>query len=131
MQNSVMLFTFFSFLTGNTFFGQIWSKKSEHINLDWNLVPRLIRISRIQWWCSCFWFLTRNTLFAQIWSIKSELSDQAKIWKTILWKLIYIFLQNDKAAWEKLNLYYLSKKKVSPTCHASLKLRTCFNGKYS
>ena len=27
MQNSMMLFIFFLFLTGNTLFGQIWSKK--------------------------------------------------------------------------------------------------------
>ena len=121
----------FSFSTGNTYFGWMWFKKSKNINLDWNLVPRLIGICGIQWWCSHFWFLTGSTLFGQIWSIKSELPDQAEIWKTILWKLIYIFLQNDKAAWEKLNLYYLNKKKASPTCHTSLKLRTCLNGKYS
>ena len=30
-------------------------------SLSWNLIPRLIRICRIQWWCSLF--LTRSILF--------------------------------------------------------------------
>ena len=33
------------------------------IFLSWNLVPWLIRICRIQWWCSLFLFYTGNTLF--------------------------------------------------------------------
>ena len=36
-------------------FGQIWSKKLK-FSWSWNLVPRLIQIWRIQWWCSLFWF---------------------------------------------------------------------------
>ena len=33
------------------------------VSLRRNLVARLIRISRIQWWCSLFLFETGNTLF--------------------------------------------------------------------
>ena len=130
MQNSMMLLTFFVFDWKYSFWANL-VQKVKIISFIWNLVPKLVRVCRIQWWCSLFWFLTGNTLFGQIWSIWSELSDQAEIVKTLLWKLINIFLQNDKAAWEKLKLYYLSKKKASPTCHASLKLRRCLNGKYS
>ena len=146
MQNSMWCLLFL-FLIGNSLFGQIWSRKSKLLSLSWNLVPKLIRICRIQWWCSLFcfwsempflgkcgpkclnchlrlnllaslvricriiwwsllfWFFAGSALLGEIWSIKSKLSDQAGIWKLILWKLIYIFLQNDKAAWEKLNLY--------------------------
>ena len=32
-------------------------------NLVRNLVPRLIQICRIQWWCSIFLFYTENTIF--------------------------------------------------------------------
>ena len=76
----------FYVLTGNTLFGQIWSEKSKFeytefnggvhfFCLDWkqpfwanvvqkikivslsrNLVPKLIRICRIQWWYSLFLF---------------------------------------------------------------------------
>ena len=46
MQNSVMMFTFL-FLTGNTLFGQIWSKKIKIISLSWNLVTTLIRTCTI------------------------------------------------------------------------------------
>ena len=47
----------FLFLSGNTLFAQIWSKKIKILTLSWNLVPTLIRTCRIQWWCSffCFW----------------------------------------------------------------------------
>ena len=41
-------------------------QKSKTASLGWNLVIRLIRIHRNQWWCSLFLFLTRNTLFRQI-----------------------------------------------------------------
>ena len=44
------------------------------VTLSWNLVRRLIRICRIQWWCSFFLFLIGNTLFGQIWTKKSKLS---------------------------------------------------------
>ena len=39
-------------------------KKSEIANLSWNLVPWLIRICRIQWWCSFFLLYTENTLLS-------------------------------------------------------------------
>ena len=86
----------FSFLTGNTLLGQIWSKlsiftafmfpirnalfcvnlvqKIKIISLSWNLVPTLIRICIIQWWYSLFSFAAGNTLFGIIWSKKSILS---------------------------------------------------------
>ena len=70
------------FLTGNTLLGQLWSKKIKIVSLNWNLVPRLIPISKI-WWriqCSLFLCQTKNTLFRQIRSKKKELSVQAEIW---------------------------------------------------
>ena len=39
--------------------------KIKIISLSWNLVPRLIQIYRIQWWCPFFLFSTGNTLFGQ------------------------------------------------------------------
>ena len=42
------------------------------------MVPRLIRIYRIQWWCLLFLFQTANTFFGQIWSKKSKLSVKLK-----------------------------------------------------
>ena len=47
-------------------------------SLSWNLVPRLIRICRIQWWCSLFLFLIENTYFEQIWLKKLKLSVQGE-----------------------------------------------------
>ena len=106
----------FSFLTGNTLFGQIWSKNQTYyfklkfggqpnssleklmmlftffvfdwkypfganlvqkikiFSLRWNLILRIIRICKTQWWCSLFSFSTGNTIFMQIWSEKSKFS---------------------------------------------------------
>ena len=70
-------YSIFLFFTGNTLFGQLWSKlkslsnfsvffffgntflgkfdqKIKIISLSWNLVARLIQIFRIQWQCSLF-----------------------------------------------------------------------------
>ena len=35
-------------------------QKTKIVSLSWNLVPVLIWISTIQWWCSVFPFLTEN-----------------------------------------------------------------------
>ena len=48
-------------------------QKIKNVSLSWNLVPRLIRVYRIQWWCSLFPLSTGNTLFRQIWSQNSKL----------------------------------------------------------
>ena len=55
-------------------------QKIKLVNLNWNLVPRLIQICRFQWWCLLFLFETRSTLFGKIWSKKWNLSFQAEIW---------------------------------------------------
>ena len=62
MLNSMMLFTFFIFDRKYPF----WANLVQIVNIfsfRWNLIPRLIRMCRIQWLCSLFLFLTGNTLF--------------------------------------------------------------------
>ena len=49
------------------------SQKIKIFSLSWNLVPRLLWISRIQWWCSIFLFLNINIFLGQIWSKNSKL----------------------------------------------------------
>ena len=56
------------------------ARKIKIVSLSWNLVPRPIRICRIQWWCSLFPFLTENTFFVHIWSKNLRLSLWAEIW---------------------------------------------------
>ena len=53
----------FPFSTGNTLFEQIWPKKFKIVSLSWNLVPRLTRICRTQWWFHFFCF-RRETHFS-------------------------------------------------------------------
>ena len=73
-------YSLFLFLTGNTIFGQIWSKKSKIVSFRWSLVPRLIRTCKIQLWCSLFPFSTWNTLFKQMLFKKSKVPVWAEIW---------------------------------------------------
>ena len=79
MQNSMMLLTIFVFEWRYLFWANL-VQKVKIISWIWNLVPRLIRICRIQWWCSLFLLLIRNTLFGQIWSKKLKLSVQGETW---------------------------------------------------
>ena len=65
MQNCVVVFTF-SVLEGKYPFWANLVRKIKNFTLSWSLVPRLIRISRIQWWCSLFLFSTRKTLFQKL-----------------------------------------------------------------
>ena len=55
MQKSVMLFSFFDFGWKFNFWANL-VQKVKIFSLRWNLIPRLIRISRNQWRCSLFPF---------------------------------------------------------------------------
>ena len=62
MQNLMVVFTF-SVLNRKY---PLWAnlvQKNKTVTLSWNLVPRIIRICRIQWWYSLFLFQNGNTLF--------------------------------------------------------------------
>ena len=71
MQNSMVVFTFSVLDQKNPFRANL-VQKIKIVSLSWNLVQNLIRICRIQWWCSLFLFLTINIL-GQIWSKNSKL----------------------------------------------------------
>ena len=43
------------------------------VSLFWNLVPGLIRICRIPWWCLIFLFLIGIILLGEIWSKKNQI----------------------------------------------------------
>ena len=73
MQHSMMLFTFFVLDWKYPFWANL-VQKTKVISLSWSLVPSLIRICRIQWWCLRFLFSNRYTLFGEIWSKNSKLS---------------------------------------------------------
>ena len=64
IQNSIVVFNC-SVLDRKHTFRENLVKKIKIVILSRNLVPRLIRIFRIQWWCSLFLFQNRNTIFGQ------------------------------------------------------------------
>ena len=55
MQNSMVLFTF-SVFNKKYPFRTTFVENIKIVSLRWNLIPRVIRICRIQWWCSIFLF---------------------------------------------------------------------------
>ena len=48
-------------------------QKFKFFHSKWNLLFKIIRICRIQWWCSLHLFQAGNTLFGQVWSKKIEI----------------------------------------------------------
>ena len=76
MNNSMVTFIFLC-STGSILFWANLVSRSE-ICWKWNLVARLIRICRIQWWCSLFLFSTGNTLFGKIWTKKWKILFKIK-----------------------------------------------------
>ena len=79
MESSMMLFSFFVFEWKYSFWANL-VQKIKIVTLCWNLIPRLIRICRIQWCHSLFLFSSANGLFGQILPKMSKLSLYAEIW---------------------------------------------------
>ena len=50
-------------------------QQTKIVSFSWNLVPKLIPIRRIQWWCSLFVYLSINILLGQIWSKNPKLFE--------------------------------------------------------
>ena len=87
----------FPFLTGNSFFGQIWSK-IKIVSLNWNLALRLIQICWIQWWCSLFPFLTGKLLLG-------KLGQKMKIVK-LIWNLVPRLIRICRIQWCGVHFIY-------------------------
>ena len=83
MQYSMVMFFFLVFDRKYPFSANL-VQKVKIISLSWNLVGRLIRICRIQRYCSLFWFFSGNTLFGHIWSKISKLSIEAKKFSVVV-----------------------------------------------
>ena len=62
MKNAMVLFTFSVLDRKHPFWANL-VHKIKIVSLSCNVVPRLILICRIQWWCSVFLFYAGNTLF--------------------------------------------------------------------
>ena len=84
MQNLTVMFTFFVFDWKHLFWVNL-VQKIKIFSLGRNLVPRLIQICRIQWWCSLFClrleipFLVKCGLKFKIFSLNWNLVSQT-IW---------------------------------------------------
>ena len=65
------LFTFSALDQKHSFWANL-VQKIIIVSLSWNLVPRLIRICRIQCYCSLFLFYIANTLFGKRYLMKRD-----------------------------------------------------------
>ena len=75
-------------------------QKIKIVSLSWNLVPTLIRISRIQWWCSFFSILDRKHPF---WA---NLVQKVKI-VSLSWNLVARLIRICRIQWRcSLFLFY-------------------------
>ena len=99
MQNSVVVFTF-SALDLKYLFCTNVVQKIKIVNLSWKMVLRLIRIWRIQWWCSFFLFLTesilflenfqKNKIFCRSWKLEPRRIRICGVWWWFLFFIFYI-----------------------------------------
>ena len=71
MQNAMVMINFSIFDWKCSFWANL-VQKFKIVSLSWNMIPRVIRICKIQWRYSLFLFKTGNTLFWQIWSKKKQ-----------------------------------------------------------
>ena len=76
----------YRFLIKITLFGQICFKKIKITSLSLNLIPRLIGIPWIHWWCSLFLFSIRNTFL----DLDHKIKNVNLNWNLVP-KLIWIF----------------------------------------
>ena len=65
MENWMALFAFSGLDRKHPFCANL-VQKIKIVSLSWNLVPRLIRICKIEWWCSLFPFLARSTFWGKL-----------------------------------------------------------------
>ena len=54
-------------------------QKIKIVSLGWNLVPRLIWICKIEWWCSLFLFLTGSTFWGKLGPKNSNCPSKLKL----------------------------------------------------
>ena len=64
MQNSRVVFTFSVLDWKHPFWANLL-QKIKIVTLSWNVVPRLIQICRIHWWCSYFPFYLGNSFLGK------------------------------------------------------------------
>ena len=60
-------------------------QKLKFISLNWNFVPRLIKICRISWWCSLFLFSTANTFLGKFGPKNQICQFELKFRTRLLW----------------------------------------------
>ena len=87
MHSSMVMFTFSIF----DWKYPLWSnliQKFKIVSLSWNLVPRLIRICRIQWWCSLLYFRSENLFFGKFRpKIQNFLKLNLVPWLIWIWRI--------------------------------------------
>ena len=87
IQNSMVMFTLSVFNRKHSFWANLFPK-FKIVYLKWKLVPKLIQICKIQWWCPLVLFLTENILF---WANLVQKTKTISFSWNLLTRLILIF----------------------------------------
>ena len=108
-------------------------QKTKIVSLSWNLVPVLIWISTIQWWCSVFPFLTENVHLGR--GGETNLVQKIKI-TSLSWNLVPGLIQICTIHWRYWLYLFLTKNtlfgKFDPknqNCQFKLKFGSKINSK--
>ena len=80
------------------------AQKLKIVSLSWNLMPRLIQICKILWWCLSFLFSNGNTLFGGKF-------DSKNYYFSLSWNLVPKLIQMSEIPWwYLLFLFYTGTK---------------------
>ena len=105
-------------------------QKLKFISLNWNFVPRLIKICRISWWCSLFLFSTANTFLGKFGPKNQICQFELKFRTRLLWiyaELCRKYVVFTFSVLGQKNTFWVNLVKKNKNYHFKLKFGTKTN----
>ena len=105
-------------------------QKLKFISLNWNFVPRLIKICRISWWCSLFLFSTANTFLGKFGPKNQICQFELKFRTRLLWiytELCRKYVVFTFSVLGQKNPFWVNLVKKNKNCQFKLKFGTKTN----
>ena len=102
-------------------------QKLKFISLNWNFVPRLIKICRISWWCSLFLFSTANTFLGKFGPKNQICQFELKFRTRLLWiyaELCRKYVVFTFSVLGQKNTFWVNLVKKNKNYHFKLKFGT-------
>ena len=105
-------------------------QKLKFFSLNWNFVPRLIKICRISWWCSLFLFSTANTFLGKFGPKNQICQFELKFRTRLLWiyaELCRKYVVFTFSVLGQKNTFWVNLVKKNKNYHFKLKFGTKTN----